>query len=475
MFLELELKDKNKVAIVDDNGVSLTYGNIIEYSKKLSNILSKRELAFIFCDNSAANFLSYYASYENGTVSLLLSDDIDKDQLTYLIAKYKPSLFIVPNHMISNFKKDTNFDMIVGSFMHFSILKTKNEKPILYHNLSFLLSTSGSTGSPKLVRHKYGNLESSAKNVCNSLGIKDTDTALGQLPFQYTMGLSVINSHLYAGATVLLVKSPVTTQAFWEFIMNNNVTTITGVPYTFEIFRKLRFTNMNLDSLRILSNGGGKLSDDLYEYLLEYCNSRNLILLSTYGTTECTARMAYLPPKYMNQKKGSIGYPIQGGNLYLVNDSNNKISTPYEHGELIYQGPNVTMGYGDCLDDLMLGDEFNGVYSTGDIAYTDLDGAYYIVGRKKRFIKLFGVRYSLDDLERVLKSDSGIQCGIIGNDQQIYLFIEEKMNKEEIELMFFSKFKIPKQYLTLVIIKAIPRHSNGKIDYQKLTDLVSTI
>ena len=92
-------------------------------------------------------------------------------------------------------------------------------------------------------------------------------------------------------------------------------------------------------------------------------------------------------------------------------------------GELVYRGPNVAMGYARRAEELALGDEWHGELHTGDMARRDGDGFYYIVGRKKRFIKLYGNRVGLDEVERLLAArfpDTGFAC--VGRDDLLRVF-----------------------------------------------------
>ena len=133
--------------------------------------------------------------------------------------------------------------------------------PPLYKELSLLLPTSGSTGSSKLVRHSYKNVEANARNVSLLFGLDKHERALATLPIYYTMGLSVISSHIYAGATILLTGKSLTDGKFWTFMKEHRATSFTGVPYSFEVLQKLRFFRMDIPHLQLITQGGGKMKN----------------------------------------------------------------------------------------------------------------------------------------------------------------------------------------------------------------------
>src|SRR5690606_13270187 len=179
-------------------------------------------------------------------------------------------------------------------------------------------------------------------------------------------------------------------------------TSITGVPYSFEILKKLRFFRMKLSHLKLISQGGGKLSDELYEDCLNFAEVNNIQFIPTYGQTEGTARMTFVEPAMAAIKKSSIGKAIPKGKLSIINEEGEESFEGAASGEMIYRGPNVTLGYATSLDDLKLEDERNGVLYTGDLVRRDDDGYYFIIGRKSRFLKLYGIRVALDEIEKMI-------------------------------------------------------------------------
>ena len=236
----------------------------------------------------------------------------------------------------------------------------------------------------------------------------------------YTYGLSIINSHLLVGAVLLLTEKALTQKEFWNFFKEAGATSFGGVPYTYEMLDRLRFYRMELPSLRYMTQAGGKLIPELHKKFAEYAEKNGKKFIVMYGQCEATARMGYLPADKAIEKCGSMGIAIPGGRFRLIGLDGSTVTEPYTTGELVYEGDNVTLGYAECGEDLLKGDEQHGVLETGDMAQFDEEGFYYIVGRKKRFLKIYGNRVNLDEIDRMVKGEFlGIDCAAAGVDDHM--------------------------------------------------------
>ena len=334
-----------------------------------------------------------------------------------------------------------------------------------------MLTTSGSTGSPKLVRLSFSNILSNAKSIAQYLKITDLERPITSLPMNYSYGLSVINSHLINGATILLTNFSVVQKEFWNFVKNKKATSIAGVPYTYQMLKMLRFANMDLPYLKTLTQAGGKLSSNLVKEYSDYAikNSKEFIVM--YGQTEATARMSYLPFNISQEKFESIGIPIPGGKFSLKDlDDKNEIHQSNIQGELIYEGPNVSLGYANNITDLAKGDENFGKLYTGDLAYKDDNGYYFITGRMKRFIKIYGNRINLDEIEQIIFSKN-IECACDGVDDKMTIYTTNKDKAEEILNLLTSILKLNFRAFEIRTISEIPKNSSGKVLYTQLKDL----
>ena len=466
MFLNVDKHDQSKIAVKDDSGYTLSYADICRTIEEFDALDLPRSVIFCLCENCAGSLAGYMAFENNKQVPLLLGVGLDAGLRNDLEAMYRPAYYWVPERKEGEIKGRK-----IYSAYGYVLLKTGYEPYPLNDKLSMLLSTSGSTGSPKLVRHKYGNLEANAQNVAEVFGWRpDEEVGICSLPMNYTMGLNVINSHLAVGAAVLMVKANLMDPDFWEFIKVNGGTSFCGVPFSYEVMRRIGFEKMDLPRLYTLAEGGGKLTDRMFKWIAAYAKESGKRFCATFGTCETSARMAFLDPELALEKIGSIGKAIPGGELFLLDE------TPSEDaavtGELGYRGPNVTMGYAFDIDDLKKDDEFCGEYHTGDIAKRDADGFYYIIGRKGRFLKLFGSRVSLDETERILKdrySNADFCC--IGDDRQMNIFTTDAGLKNEIIPFISGKTNLHKSAFKVIAIDAIPRGDYGKVKFAELEKL----
>lgn len=464
MFLSIEKKSVDKCTAIQDDGMSLTYGELVDFSKALSEIVPPRSLVFSLCENSIGSLAGYVAFLSGRIVPLLLNAQLDVELLDYLLETYQPNYVWVPSKQKTDFCGDCVYEKF-----GYSLVKYSEEQKNLYEELALLLTTSGSTGSPKLVRQSYTNIEENAKSIAQYLELDETERPITMLPMNYTYGLSVINSHLLVGATILMTDTSYAQKGFWDFFQWERATSIVGVPYTYELLKKLRFFRMELPSLRYMTQAGGKLLPDLHKEFAEYAEKNGKRFYVMYGQTEATARMSYLPYQKSLQKYGSMGIAIPGGKFHLIDVDGSTITKPYVTGELVYEGPNVTLGYAEYLADLAKGDERNGVLVTGDMAQIDEDGYYYIVGRKKRFLKIYGNRVNLDETERMIQGHfENLECACVGKDDHMKIYVTQCGIEDQVKKFIVEKTKLNNKAFEVVYIEAIPKNDSGKKQYSAL-------
>lgn len=459
MFLDLDQKASGRIAAIDDSGASLTYGEMCDFAETFAKYLPQRSLIFILSENKIGSLLGYTAALSNKIVPLILSAATEEGLYNSLYEKYHPEYLWLPVKKANEKGLEAVF-----SAWDYCLVKTGNEPTPMYEELSLLLPTSGSTGSPKLVRHSYRNIEANADNVRKLFKLDGTEKAMAILPMHYTMGLSVIASHLLAGATLLLSGRSLLDKGFWEML--KEATSFTGVPYSYEILNKVRFTRMDLPKLKVITQGGGKLTEELWLTLAHYAKDKGKQFIATYGQSECTARMAYLPADLALEKVCSIGIAEPGGQLSIIDDSGNETFEGEARGEMVYRGENVTLGYATCREDLVKGDENHGVMHTGDLARRDTDGCYYIEGRLKRFLKIFGLRIGLDEVEQMIKAEYKTDCYCKGNDEKLIVLITNPQMREQIPLFIEEKTHLFHQNIEVQIVNAILRNEAGKVVLQ---------
>lgn len=466
MILNIDRQPSEKLAAIDANASSLSYGELCSFAKKVSSYMSPRSLVFMMTENTVGGIAWIIGLLESGNVPLVLNAHTEEELFANMMDIYRPAYLCVPagNSLTGKYES-------VKEAYGYVLLSTGNEPCSMHEDLSHLLPTSGSTGSPKLVRHKYENIDAAALNISTFFELTPEDRPLLVLPLYYTMGLSIVFSHLYAGATVLITNQNMTDRAFWAFIKEQKATSFTGVPYSYEILNLMRFFRMDLPDLKLLTQGGGKMPKALNLKFAEYCRDNGKKWIATYGQSEGTARMAWLPAEYAVDKVGSIGKAVPNGELSLVDMDGNLITEPNVQGEMCYRGKNVTMGYARKREDLMLGDERNGYMKTGDLAYRDEDGCYYIVGRMGRFLKLFGMRIGLDECEQIIKAKYPVECACTGTDEKMFVYITDESLTAGVKDELVAKTKLVATAFEIRVIPAIPKNEAGKVLYSKLNEL----
>lgn len=464
MILNLDKWQHEAVAAIDAQGSQLTYGGLRDFAVQAGMLMPARSLFFLLVENNVGGIAWTIGNICAGNVPLILNAHLDEGLYKSLFELYQPPFVCVPEAMAERF----DYEVVLTCF-GYTLMKTGCEACPLHEDLSHLLPTSGSTGSPKLVRHQYANIEAAALNISTFFELTEKDRPLMVLPLYYTMGLSMVFSHLYVGATILITNQSMTDRNFWRFMKEEHATSFTGVPYSFEILNLMRFFRMDLPDLTLLTQGGGRMTKELNLKFAEFCRDNGKRWIATYGQSECTARMAWLPAKWAVEKVGSIGIAVPNAELSLIDMDGQPITTPHTEGEMCYRGKNVTMGYARKRDDLLLGDERHGFIRTGDLAYFDEDGCYYIVGRMGRFLKLFGMRVGLDECERIVKGAfPGLECACVGTDEKMLVYLTDEHYKAQVKEELVNRLKLVATSFEVRIIPAIPKNEAGKILYAKL-------
>jgi long-chain acyl-CoA synthetase len=462
--------EQDSLAIVSQDGSTVTYGELRELSLRLKNLDFQRKVVLIVADNSLATLSTIAALIDAQAVPILFNSKTEDNTLLQIIERYNVQFIFGSSVRISDLcavNIITEFDQNYGLFS----IDQSREALSPHPSLAVLLTTSGSTGNPKLVRISGRNLDANADAIINYLGITNRDRPILHLPVSYTYGLSILTSHLRAGATVYCTDESIVSRSFWEFVRNSRCTSLPGVPFTYTMLKKLRFMQMDLPDLKTLTQAGGKLSADLQREFGVWALENDARFVIMYGQTEATARMSYLPPDRILDKPGSIGIPISEGLFELVDDDNSEVSSPNVDANLIYKGPNVAMGYALNDFDLTLGDEFKGRLATGDVAYRDEENFYYLVGRSDRHVKVFGYRINLDDVERIA-SELTAQVACVGREDLVTVFVfgEKTYTEKDIKNHVSQALNLNASGFSVKILDQPPLTMNSKIDYRKLME-----
>ncbi len=453
----------DRTALITEDGTSIAYGELLKQADELGNVIGRRCLVFSMCRNCASSVMGYIGFLRRRIVPVMVAEQIPPELLANLLEAYHPAYFYLPTERIG-----LVHGTAVWSSEDYTLLRLDYEQDyVLAEKLALLLTTSGSTGSPKLVRQSVENIESNTRSIIEYLNIQPEDRAITTLPMSYTYGLSILQTHLVRGAAIILTESTLMDKRFWSLFREQKATNFGGVPYVYEMLKKLRFERMDLPSLRYITQAGGKLSKELSAEFSDICLRKGIRFIVMYGQTEATARMAYLPWEYAVSKAGSMGVPIPGGKLSLIDGDGRVIEEPETVGELVYSGKNVTLGYAQNRFDLDKPDENHGILHTGDMAKRDRDGFYYIVGRKKRFLKIFGSRVNLDEVEGLLKKQ-GFDCACSGEDDRMEIYLTDASRREAVNAFLREQTGIQYSGYRIYVIDAIPRNEAGKVLYSQL-------
>ena len=398
-----------------------------------------RRLVALAAANDLDSLVAYLAALVGGHPLILLPED-KPAALDSLVAAYDPDVVLRPDGGTTVLEERRS--------------GTGHE---LHPDLALLLSTSGSTGSPKLVRLSHANLQSNAESIAEYLGIGSTDRAITTLPMSYCYGLSVINSHLLRGAGIVLTELSVVDPCFWELFRNRGATSFAAVPYTFELLERVGFADMDLPSLRYVTQAGGRLAPEQVRSYAEQGRRKGWDLFVMYGQTEATARMAYLPPALSTTVPGAIGVPVPGGEFRID-------PVPgLADGELVYTGPNVMLGYAQSPADLAAGRTISEL-RTGDLARKHPAGVYEVVGRRSRFVKIVGLRVDLGQVERIL-ADLGVRAASAGTDEGLVVAIEGDHDTRLLGKVLAQGLGLPRAALAIHAVEHLPRLATGKLDY----------
>jgi len=344
----------------------------------------------------------------------------------------------------------------------------------LHRDLALLLSTSGSTGAPKLVRLSRRNLASNAAAIASYLRLDAGDCAVTSLPLHYCYGLSVLTSHLAVGATVALSDLSVVDPCFWALCRDAGVTTIAGVPHTFELLDRIRFDGTEAPMLRRLTQAGGRMPPATVERYARLGHERGIDLYVMYGQTEATARMAYLPPELAATHPDAVGVAIPGGELELRPlPAEEAPEWPEGSGLVVYRGPNVMMGYAESPAELADPPSVDELV-TGDVGRFDEAGLLHLEGRRSRFTKIFGLRIDLDDLERRL-SERGVPALCVGDDRCITIAVVDGAAGAASAAAAQVTGLPPRRLRVVELGHELPRAANGKPDRSPLRDLAAAV
>ncbi len=447
---------------------AVTYGQLEKLSEEWCSRLSSecKQLVFHYISNTPSSIAALLGTLLSGNAVALLDPKLSREARNALEDAYRPWVVLE--------SVDDETDTVSLSSTAYGECGADDIHP----DLAVLLSTSGSSGSPKFVRLSLSNLQSNASAIADVMSVSPGDVALAHLEIHYSYGLSIITSHLAKGASIGFVSGKFTDRGFWEDVRTMQITHMPGVPYHHEMINRLGLNRLKLPSLTSLSQAGGRLSESVTEKLHAAMDSREGRFYVMYGQTEASPRMTTLPHEEFLAKPGSVGKALPGGQISIVDENGQSVATGTA-GEVIYRGPNVMLGYAHDAGDLCKSDESKSELHTGDKGYLDEDGYLYIVGRLSRMAKIFGWRLNLDEIEQFCEktlSNPSWVFAAVQSGNEIHLVTNGSQDTcDEIELQSKTaeKFALPNGVLKLKFVAELPLNPRGKVDYNAVSSLVS--
>lgn len=438
--------DYTGIAVVDHDGSQISYPALAKKADACAAKLGKTKQLILAQARNTLDFLTLYlACLRHGHILMLQPPTLKTTHLTHLCKQYHPH----------------------WHFNHTQRLHQHHKKKITFSDqLQLLLTTSGSTGSCKQVMLSAANLMANTESICTYLPLSATDRAMTSLPAYYSYGLSVINTHLQVGATLVLSHDSLLTRNFWQTFDKQQITSLSGVPASYDLLLRLHFERIPLPSLRYLTQAGGALAPEKVAYITHQFAKRHIPFYVMYGQTEATARIAWLPPEQTRHHPDCIGQAIPGGKLGLRDIHGDHFTPAREQtGELIYQGKNIMLGYATQLADLAQV-EPKKTLATGDIAQYVGQHIYRIIGRENRIVKIQGNRINLDELQMQLAQDTGeVVCS--HQQQKLVIHTTKDVNQSKLHQQLQEMRIHPSLYHIKTLAK-IPRTPTGKIHYQEL-------
>ena len=498
----------DKVALIHED-VRATYAEINACANQLARWLicqrvGQGDRVALVLENSAEYVISYYGALKVGAVVAPLSSDPKPDTLRHFFGALEPKVVVSSSRFekilqatdLSPYKiralilRNPNLQWSSASFPTFSwedlIQRGESSNPGVLIDESALASiifTSGSTGKPKGVMLSHRNIVSNTDSICQYLHLTEKDIQMVVLPFSYVMGKSLLNTHFAVGGTVLINNKFAFPASVIKQMAEEQVTGFSGVPssYAHLLHRSpLARYRDKLESLRYCSQAGGHMSRQIKEELRRLLPSHTQIYIM-YGATEASARLTFLEPDQFGNKMDSIGKPISGVTLRVLDARGREVARG-EVGELVAAGPNIMQGYWRDIHATVEVLDRNG-YHTGDLGYQDEEGYFYVVGRKDNLFKVGGRRINPQEIEDTLmETELVMEAAVLGVTDALLghklIAVASPKSKALTENQILSRcaerlpaYKVPSR---IRLVPALPKSTSGKIDRTKCLELITS-
>lgn len=444
---------------------SVSFKDLFDQSIRIAGYLEatygKGRNILLVSPNSVFFISAYLGILKSGNVCVPADYMIEQSNFDYIAELTETPLVIHSNKMKEKLNFSGSYDVVDEELFtrrNFETESLKEESETGESLLAQIVFTSGSTGRPKGVMLSHKNLIANTESILGYLKLGENDRICNVLPFHYCYGLSLLHTHLKVGGSMVLNNNFMFLGLLIDDLKTFKCTGFSGVPSHYQILlKKSSFFSDDLPYLRYLTQAGGKLHNHFIQQICEAFPDKKFFVM--YGQTEATARLSYLPAELALSKLGSIGKSIPGVELKIVDENNNEVQAG-EEGELIARGDNIMIGY--FMDEEETASTLkDGWLHTGDLAIKDEEGFFYVVGRKKEFIKVRGKRVSPNEIISVILSLADVVDCTIEKIEDIYtgeaikanVVIKSGSDKDEVESKIneicrqkLASFKVPSVY-----------------------------
>ena len=440
---------------------TLTYRELAGLVGEVERLLRHDSKALVLCagDRELPTLLAYLAGLRLGHAVAFLPASRE------ILAAYQPE-FVVPAPGAEDGLLELGYRPAETGGVRVFRRHAATPAGDIHQDTGLVVATSGSTGSPKAVRLSYSGVAANSAAIIQALDITSAECAPTTLPITHAYGLSVLNSHLLAGAGIMLGNRPPLSLAMWDELARAGATSFAAVPTTYAAFGPRHEALLSRTRIRTMTQSGARLGEETAERLWRTMEQRNGRFFVMYGQTEATSRIACLDPADLPTRLGSVGTAVPGGTITIE-------PTPARHGgrpgegAVHYHGPGVMLGYAGGRADLARGDEVD-VLDTGDLGCLR-DGYLYLTGRTKRIVKVLGVRVSLDDLEQMVERP-GHPTAVVSDDDDVIRLVgagDATVHREQCRQLAES-LGVPSRYVVFQPVGRLPHTPGGKVDYRAL-------
>jgi amino acid adenylation domain-containing protein len=472
-------------AVVEQDSIT-SYGELAGRARAVAERVARGgvvagDRVAVFLPRGAESAAAFFGILASGAVVVLINESLRPRQIEHVLSHARARALLTSADMLNRLPRAPRSAAVLLDFS--DIAPAGEMEPVrrIGSDVAQIIYTSGSTGLPKGVTVSHANLWAGTEAVVGYLGVSSEDRIASLLPFSFDYGLNQLACAVATGATLIVERSPVP-ERIVRTLRESQVSILPAVPPLWlQLLSVQSFVAEAIESIRIMTNTGGRLPTEAVRQLRRSQPHARLVLM--YGLTE-SFRSTFLPPSKVDQKPNSIGGPIPGAEILILREDLT-MCRPGEVGELVHRGPTVTLGYWDDPEATSAVFRPNPVRSSetpeteyvvfsGDLAYQDEDGDLYFVGRRDRMIKSLGYRVSPDEVADALYA-SGEVAEVVVTSQpddirgaQIIAHAVLRTGGSLDRLTAFSRREMPRymQPTRIEVQTSLPRTTSGKHDIE---------